>query len=239
MIASFVTLTGLTGPDGSGKTTAVASVRDRLAGEGLIVSSTYTYGCVLCRQMPGRPVVSPAAQLTTVAAEQGERPLVARKSVSAVARLHALLDAGELAMKLLANALVVKVRALRRPRAPGAPPCQAVIITDRTPLDALVKFDLAPEALPSRVLLAIARRYDTIVVLDAPGEVLAARDGEHRAEELDAVRSRLEPWCRLLPNSVRVDVTTERADDAVVHALKSEFKGTSARCAGQGARLEP
>jgi hypothetical protein len=108
-------------------------------------------------------------------------------------RLHAVVDATEMTLRLVVATSLV--------RAVGG----ALVITDRTPLDALVKHDPHPRSLARRWYLGLAARYGTVLWLDADAATLAARDAEHSAADLAAVRARYWAWARRLPNAVRLD----------------------------------
>lgn len=202
MTASAAQVVGLAGPDGSGKSTAVRVVRERLSADGAAVASTYGYGCFMCRRLPPRSAAraSPAA---------GSRRAL-------WVRAHALVDALELGARLLAARQRARVKARRRG---DGRPVPRIVVTDRSPLDGLVKYDLPPAALASRCFMALARRYRVIVVLDAPAEVLAARDAEHPADQLEGARAAFARWRARLPNVVAVDVTAAPPAQAIIDLL--------------------
>jgi hypothetical protein len=176
-------LVGVAGPDGSGKSTLAAGIarsRARGARAGPVV---YLYGCAVCRRWPGRPV--------SAGLEIEPRPagLLRRRLRS----LHALVDAAEMTARLLAA--IVFARVVGRD----------LVVTDRTPLDALVKHDLGTKSVAGRWFLALARRYQTVLWLDADPATLFARDGEHAPGELAASRMRFASWAQRLPNAVRLE----------------------------------
>jgi hypothetical protein len=78
-------------------------------------------------------------------------------------------------------------RLLRRGRDAFATP---VLITDRSPLDGLAKFDPRPGSPVRRFYLRLARRFDLLFELEAPTRVLLARDSEHDAAFLSAEATR-------------------------------------------------
>jgi len=162
-------IVGVSGPDGAGKSTAVSGLGTRLAAEGVSVRQVYLYGCLACRRAPG---------------SSGGGGSGARSGL--VHRLHAIVDAAELATRL---ALATR----------GRP---AVLVTDRTPLDGLVKHgDLAgPRTLAGRLYRAAARRYSLIALLDAPASVLAERDRDHDEATLERLRRRFANAAAALPN---------------------------------------
>jgi glycosyltransferase involved in cell wall biosynthesis len=97
---------------------------------------------------------------------------------------------------------------------PGRRP--AVVVTDRGPLDGLAKFEPAPGSLAAALFTAAGKRYDLVLLLDAPADVLATRDGDHPPEELDKWRNRYRAWARSVPDLVRLD--TRDRQPAVVAA---------------------
>src|SRR5205807_4685457 len=158
----------------------------------------YLYGCAVCRRWTGRPLSSPARSVEDHHAARVRRLL--RSS-------HALLDAAEMTVRLLAG--VSRARVARRD----------LVITDRTPLDALVKHDPPPRSLAGRWYLALARGYRTLLWLDASPAVLAARDGEHPMSELAALRDGFARWAQMLPNVVRLDTGAATPADLRERAL--------------------
>jgi hypothetical protein len=205
MTGSGVQVIGLAGPDGSGKSTTVRIVRERLSADGVAVSSTYGYGCFMCRRLP------PRAEARDGRAGGSRHALWVRA--------HALVDAIELGARLLAAGQRARARARRRRARGNGRPVPRIVVTDRSPLDGLVKYDLPPGALASRCFMALARRYCAIVVLDAPAEVLAARDAEHPADQLERARARFARWRTRLPNVVALDVTAAPPAQAIVDLL--------------------
>jgi hypothetical protein len=204
MTGSGVQVIGLAGPDGSGKSTTVRIVRERLSADGVAVSSTYGYGCFMCRRLRPRAEARDGGG--------GSRPAL-------WVRAHALVDAIELGARLLAASQRARVRARRRRAGGSGRPVPRIVVTDRSPLDGLVKYDLPPGALASRCFMALARRYRAIVVLDAPAEVLAARDAEHPADQLERARATFARWRARLPNVVALDVTAAPPAQAIVDLL--------------------
>jgi glycosyltransferase involved in cell wall biosynthesis len=124
-----------------------------------------------------------------------------------ISRCHALLDGTELIIRLAAARGRAALRPGRRP---------AVVVTDRGPLDGLAKFEPAPRSLAAALFTAVGKRYDLVLLLDAPADVLATRDGDHSPEELDEWRNRYRAWARSMPALVPVD--TRDRQPAVVAA---------------------
>jgi len=107
--------------------------------------------------------------------------------------LHALVDAAEMTARLVVAMVFAFV--VRR----------ELVVTDRTPLDALVKHDPAPRSVAGRWYLALAHRYRTLLWLDADTTTLFVRDREHPPAELAAARARFAGWALWLPNAVRLE----------------------------------
>jgi hypothetical protein len=181
-----VIVVGVSGPDGSGKSSLLRAMADVASERGIGVRHAYLYGCVLCRslRLPNglRRVLSSEG---TVALEfpghQGGAPL------SSFRRVHALLDTMELAGRL----------ALSRWRA-GRLSCKTdsgvLLLTDRSPVDTLVKHDPPYDSAVARLLRRLSQRYVVIAVLDAHERVLARRDGEHSAIGLQRARQGYGRW---------------------------------------------
>jgi glycosyltransferase involved in cell wall biosynthesis len=139
-----------------------------------------------------------------------------------VSRAHALLDAAELAVRLEWARLRASCAAF---------PLPAAVITDRGPLDGLAKFDPPPRSLAAAVFTWLGRRYDLLFLLDAPGSVLASRDGEHSGRELDRSRLRYRHWARSLPPGIRLDVGARS-----LGAVAAEAASAAANAAGPRGR---
>jgi glycosyltransferase involved in cell wall biosynthesis len=83
-------------------------------------------------------------------------------------------------------------------------------------LDGLAKFEPAPGSLAAALFTAAGKRYDLVLLLDAPADLLAIRDGDHSPEELDEWRNRYRAWARHVPALVQLD--TRHRQPAVVAA---------------------
>jgi ribosomal protein S11 len=182
-------LIGVAGPDGSGKSTLASGLVGKQARGARPARALYLYGCVVCRRWRGSPLSAGLVAET--------RP--SRTVAGGLRSVHALVDAGEMTVRLLAARLLV-----------GAGGGHAVI-TDRTPLDALVKHDPGPRSLAGLWYLRLARAYQTVLWLDADAAVLAQRDREHTRAELADLRARFAIWARQLPNVVRVETAAGAA----------------------------
>lgn len=185
---------GLSGPDGSGKTTQARLLAAALDATGSPPLSAHLYGCVLCRSLP-RPM----------ARAVGHRTRTRSGLAAAIGAAHGLVDLAEMAVRLLAGEAASRLRGLR-----GGRPLP--LLTDRSPLDALVKHEPGPNTWTARGYRLLAARYDRILLLDAPAEELAARDGEHSAGELTETRERFARWaCHLGAVVVRLDTSGQTA----------------------------
>lgn len=203
-------LVGVAGPDGSGKSTLAGHLATRCAHGDRRAPTIHPYGCAFCRRATGRPL--PAGDADT----RGSTAPVWRR----IRSLHAVVDAAEMTIHILAAALLA--------RAGGA----ELLITDRTPLDALVKHDPVPRSLAGRWYLALARSYGTLLWLDADPRTLAARDGEHSATELGMVRERFQRWVQQLPNTVRLDTEIAAPDEVLERSASAAGLRRSGASAG-------
>lgn len=192
-------LVGVSGPDGSGKTTLVRSLERTLRAEGFIVERVYAYGCVACRRFRAGGsggLRDPAAPGREAAPRRG-----------ALRTTHAVVDA----LELLARVLVASARASLRASLDGSRR-PFVVVSDRSPLDGLVKHRPGPRTLGRRIYLRAAWRFDAIVLLDAPPPLLARRDREHDVEQLAEWRRGFSAWAALLPRTTTVDTSGRSAD---------------------------
>lgn len=170
----------VSGPDGAGKSSLVADLIPALRMRGVAVTTAYCYGCVICRHL-GVPGL-------TATGRPGRREPMGISSL--LSRPHALVDAAELTGRLLAARFRARVTARMR---------YAAVVTDRGPLDGLAKFDPAPGSWPAVLFTRINRSYDLTLLLDARPDILATRDGDHTAGQLNDLRSRYQLWKRRLP----------------------------------------
>ncbi|MGI5144400.1 glycosyltransferase [Streptomyces sp. CA-106110] len=182
-------LVAVSGPDGAGKSSLVDRMTPVLRDLGLHPVTAYCYGCVLCRRFPA------FQQTRQPASGRGGWRRFSRVR-SSVDRAHSLVDAAELAVRLTEAGLRARIRGRGRP---------TVVVTDRGPLDALVKFDPAPASPVATLFTRLADRYDAALLLDVAPEVLAARDREHTVDQLADYRHRYRRWGQRLPSVVRLD----------------------------------
>jgi len=177
---------GFSGPDGSGKSTLLKDTAAYAHSEGLSVFTIYLYGCVVCRhRRPPRWLRNTVSGRGTIALETPEK--ASRLPPSVLQRLHAHADTTELAMRLKSALWRIK-RKRRSVRSP------VLLLTDRSPLDALVKHDLPEDAFAVRRLQRLLQQFTTVVLLDAGGDVLSQRDGEHTTRGLELTRTSYQHW---------------------------------------------
>jgi thymidylate kinase len=91
------------------------------------------------------------------------------------------------------------------------------VVLDRSPLDLLLpgaRDDSLGGRITARVLATLAPEADLVVVLDAPGDVMFARKGEHSAEVLEERRQGYLALAGGLPASLVVDATLPPAEVA-------------------------
>jgi AAA domain-containing protein len=187
----------VSGPDGSGKSSLVRRLADGLAADGFSVATVYCYGCVVCRRSSHR-----------IAGRSRSRP--GRRAW--ISRCHTWVDAAELMIRLVAARGRARLRPGRRPVA---------VVTDRGPLDGLAKFGPAPGSLGAALFASASRRYDMVLLLDAPADVLAARDGVHCRRELDEWRHRYQAWARFVPAVIQLDVRDREPPAVAAEAIRA------------------
>jgi len=188
---SAVPIVGVSGADGSGKSTFAVALAESVHRAGGIASVLHLYGCVACRRV--RPQALPAR-------------LAGRREAAPLRAAHALVDAAEAWLRLSAARRHLARRA-RRSAVAGA----VMLVTDRSPLDGLAKHDPTTSAWPARAWLALAARYRCIVVLDAPAQVLALRDCDHGADDLERSRARFRAWLPAVMRALPADARDEAA----------------------------
>lgn len=206
-----VTVVGISGPDGAGKSSLQRAMADAAVTRGMAVHTTYLYGCVVCRHLhlSGRLAGALSSPGTPGA---GRLPPAGRPGPWQ--RIHALIDTAELALRL-------RIAVIRAGRVGQR---RALLLTDRGPLDAVVKHDPPETGLTARWLRALAGRYAAITLLDAPGAVLSARDGEHAAAGLEAARESYRRWSARLPR-VRILSTEATGSRDLAPAVLEDVLG--------------
>ncbi|QKW09735.1 glycosyltransferase [Streptomyces sp. NA04227] len=171
--ASRRLLVGVSGPDGVGKTSLVDKLVPLLRDSGYTVSTAHCYGCVFCRRFPGRPRFWRDADRRTVLGVWFDTA-------------HAWFDAAEAAVRTAGACLGARTRGRDgRPR---------LVVTDRGPLDSLVKFDPPEGSATTALFRRLARRYDMTLSL-SPGT-----EPGHCVRRANWT-TRYERWGRTLPRT--------------------------------------
>jgi predicted ATPase len=182
------TLLGVSGVDGSGKSTFVTSLAKELEREGVSTVTLYLYGCIVCRRRR--------------TSEGSKDPLGTAARMSCVRSVHPYVDLLEMAIRLASGLIAVRLQG------------GDVLLTDRSPLDSLVKHEPSPRSAVARWYLRIAKRYRTVFWLCGDTATFAVRDREHTAAQLEEAQMRFRGWAPELFNLVTID-TTAVADRAV------------------------
>jgi hypothetical protein len=200
---------------------------DAAVARGAAVRTTYLYGCVACRNL--RPPGWLARFLSSPGTAGLGWPDKARRARPARWQLiHAAVDTAELALRLrLARRRAA--RAARRGRR------HTLLLTDRSPLDAVVKHDPPAGGLTARWLRALAERYSAIALLDAPGTVLSARDGEHGPAGLERARESYRRWAALVPGVRILPTETASSDELAAAVLDDVLAAGQRRAASNSA----
>ncbi|MFE0642975.1 glycosyltransferase [Streptomyces sp. NPDC058877] len=201
-------LVAVSGPDGAGKSSLVRRLRTLLGQRGFSVVAPHCYGCVLCRRFP----VPPRAAEEPDGGGRARRATDPEHRDSRLRRAHAFVDAGELATRVAAARMLARARGGR-----------AVVVTDRGPLDGLVKFDLSAGSGPAAVFRRTARRYDLTLLLETGPEVLRGRGWEEVAGPPTVWWARYRSWSRRLPGITRLD--GERAPSLVAETALEHVLG--------------
>jgi thymidylate kinase len=202
--AGFVV--GISGPDGAGKSSLVEELVRRFTTDGIRVVRVYLYGCIVCRNLRRGPLARTAARRTP--------------SAGALRTVHGIVDATELALRLWAARRIAASRATR----PSARAAQRrsipgfIVLTDRSPVDGLVKHAPRRGSLVDRAYRRLARTYDLLLLLDAPALELTDRDREHGPDALADLSARFAQLTVRSNYLVHVDTggrtLAEVADDA-------------------------
>ncbi|MFJ9810305.1 glycosyltransferase [Streptomyces sp. NPDC101158] len=190
-------LVAVSGPDHTGKSSLVRALSGRLRRRGFAVVTVHCYGCVFCRWFPVPPRVREEGEPGgTGAGEWVRRSARPERRGSWFRRAHAVVDAGELALRIGAARLGVTVLAGGQP---------AVVVTDRGPLDGLVKFDLPPGRGAAERFARIADRYDLTLLPETLPATLNGRGWETAAGSPAAWWARHRAWAARLPRVSRID----------------------------------
>ncbi|MFF5979780.1 glycosyltransferase [Streptomyces olindensis] len=185
----------VSGPDGAGKSSLAGRVATSLRGHGYAVATPYCYGCVVCRRLPER-------LRSRYTASPAPRRSFASAAGTLVGRLHGWVDAAELAVRLAQATARARLTGRGRPTA---------VVTDRGPLDALVKFDPVPHSALAAVLTRLSKFCHVTLLLDAEPEVLAERDGVFAIGPLADLRNRYRRWASRPPDADVVDAAAPPA----------------------------
>jgi glycosyltransferase involved in cell wall biosynthesis len=219
-----LTVVGFSGPDGSGKSSLVEAVAEAAAGRGVPVHTVYLYGCVVCRNVRlDGSLRTFHASPGTAALEYPDAPRGVRTSWH---RVHAAVDTAELALRLR----LACRRARRTARRTGH---GVLLLTDRTPLDTVVKHDPPEGGFPTRWLRALGRRYASITLLDARSDVLAARDGEHGVAGLERAQDGYRQWAGRMPG-VRTLCTQQAPPEGLARKVLDHVLAGDAGSAAPG-----
>ncbi|MFI8962794.1 glycosyltransferase [Streptomyces sp. NPDC053493] len=193
-------LVAVSGPDHTGKSSLVRALAAALRRRGFAVATLHCYGCVLCRWFPVPPRVRDEGEPGgTGAGGRVRRAARPERRGSWFRRAHAYVDAAELDLRIRAARAAVSVGAGARGRR------AAVVLTDRGPLDGLVKFDLPPGRGAARYFARIAGRYGLTLLPETLPDTLADRGWEAAAGSPAAWWARHRTWAARLPRVVRLD----------------------------------
>jgi glycosyltransferase involved in cell wall biosynthesis len=193
-------IAAVSGPDEVGKSTLIRRMAPMLRERGFATTTTYCYGCLVCRRFQGPPRWRDG---TSAGGSRGLRVLG-----SWVDRAHASVDAAELTIRLLSAILRVKMCAHGRPMA---------VVTDRGPLDGLVKYGPAQDSVVARLFTGLAHRHDITFLLEL--------DRGPEAPEKRVKEEAWPPyrrWAPRIPSTVRLNAgsaPSAMADEAVRRLL--------------------
>ncbi|SED91269.1 glycosyltransferase family 4 protein [Streptomyces sp. TLI_105] len=197
-------LVAVSGPDTAGTSSLVRRLAALLRERGVTVVVLSCHGCLLCRRLPvpshvreTEPGRGAWARRATDPERRGPRPR----------RVHAFLDAAELAARLAA----ARLRA--RTRARGG---QAVLLTDHGPLDELVRFGFPAGSAGGAGFRRIADGYGLTLLVETGPETLWGFGPKSAADSSAAWWDRCLGWSRRLPGIVWLD--GDRAPALVVEA---------------------
>ncbi|MFI8890221.1 glycosyltransferase [Streptomyces paradoxus] len=193
----------VSGPDGAGKSSLVGRMTTALRDRGYAAAAQYCYGCVVCRRLPQRI-------RSRFPAAPGQPGSIVSGLGMWAGRLHGWVDAAVLVTGLARATARARLTSRGRP---------AAVVTDRGPLDALVKFDPEPGSRLAAAFARLARTYEVSLLLDAEPEVLAQRDGVYALGPLANCRDRYRQWAVQLPYVRAVDAAAS-PDDVAAEALR-------------------
>ncbi|MGW6394165.1 glycosyltransferase family 4 protein [Streptomyces sp. NPDC055103] len=184
-----VPLVALSGPAGTDTSSLVRRLATLLGERGVTVVTTRGHGCFLCRRFPVPPRVreegEPGERWTRRASGPECRGSLPR-------RAHALLDAAELAARITTARLTAR----------GG---QAVVVTDRGPLDGLARFDPPPSSSAAAAFRRLAGRYGLTLLVETGPDPLPGGGRTSVAASTAAGWARYRAWSVRLPRLARLD----------------------------------
>ncbi|MFI1659222.1 glycosyltransferase [Streptomyces sp. NPDC020472] len=185
-------LVAVSGPDSAGTSSLVRRLAALLRERGVTVVVLACHGCLLCRLLPVPPHVRETAEPGRGA--WARRATDPERRGPWPRRVHAFLDAAELAARIAA----ARLRA--RTRARGGQP---VVLTDHGPLDELVRFGL-PASGGGAGFRRIADGYGLTLLVETGPETLWSL-GPKSPGSPAAWWDRCRGWSRRLPGIVWTD----------------------------------
>ncbi|MFI6416354.1 glycosyltransferase [Streptomyces sp. NPDC050842] len=195
-----VLLVAVSGPDGAGLSSLVRRLATLLGERGVHVVTAQGHGCFLCRRFPVPPRVRDEGEPGERWARRASDP---ERRGSLPRRAHAFLHAAELAVRITVARLTAALRARGR---------QAVVLTDRGPLDGLVTFG-PPASAAAGAFRRLADRYALTLLVETGADTLLGRGRQVLAGSPAASRARYRSRSAQLPRVVHVD--GERAPSLV------------------------
>ncbi|MFI8911426.1 glycosyltransferase [Streptomyces sp. NPDC053513] len=187
-------LVAVSGPDTAGTASLVRRLAALLRERGVTVVVLPCHGCLLCRRLPAPPHVRKTAEPGRSA--WARRATDPERRGPWPRRVHASLDAAELAAR------IAVARLLARSRARGG---RAVVLTDRGPLDELVRFGLPAVAGGAAGFRRVARGYGLTLLVESGPETPGSLGPEGAAGSPAAWWDRCRGWSRRLPGIVWLD----------------------------------
>ncbi|MFI8764027.1 glycosyltransferase family 4 protein [Streptomyces sp. NPDC053792] len=187
-------LVAVSGPDGAVNSSLASRLGTLLREHGVTTVALPCHGCFLCRRSPVPPRVRDAGE--PEGDEWARRASDPERRGPRLRRAHAFLEASGL------TARIGLARLLARARAHGG---QAVVLTDRGPLDGLVRFDLPASSKAAAAFRRIADGYGLTLLVETGPETLRGRRTEEIAGPPTVWWARYRSWSRRLPRIARLD----------------------------------
>ncbi|MFF8839371.1 glycosyltransferase [Streptomyces sp. NPDC015130] len=191
--ARSVVLVAVSGPDGAGTSALVRRLATLLRERSVPVVTAPCHGCFLCRRFPVPPRVRDTGEPGERWARRASDP---ERRGSLVRRAHASLDAAESAVRITAALLTAAARAHGR---------QAVVLTDRGPLDGLATFDPPASSVGARAFRRIAERYGLTLLVETGPETPPGHGRREFPNPPAARWYRYRSWSVRLPRVARLD----------------------------------